>query len=156
MSKFLDQVSHEQKALIKKTSSQRLFKWLADAGMSEDEAERLTREQLMKAWAEMVVTGKDKQEEEREEAQSVNGGENDNRLDEERLRFEKEKWEAELAMRREEMELKKREIDLKYDEVNSKKDREKTIVYRAKLFGDALRGTMTKMPQDAVELMPYF
>ena len=156
MSKFLDQVGPEQKALIKKTSSQRLFKWLVDAGMSEDEAEILNREQLMEAWAEMVVLGKDKADEEREEAQSVNGGENDDQLERERLKFENEKWEAKSALRREEIDLRKREMDLKYDEMNNKKDAERTIVYRAKLFGDALRGTMTKMPQDAVELVPYF
>lgn len=57
MAKFLDQVSAEQRGQIKKASSQRLFKWLVDAGMSEDEAEQLNREQLMEAWAEALVTG---------------------------------------------------------------------------------------------------
>ena len=39
--KFLDLVSPEQKGQIKKASSQRLFKWLVDSGMSEDDAEKL-------------------------------------------------------------------------------------------------------------------
>jgi len=34
--------------------------------------------------------------------------------------------------------------------------RRKSVVYKAKLFGDALWGIMGKMPQDAVELVPYF
>jgi len=57
--KYLDLVSSEQKGQIKKASTQRLFKWLVDAGMSEDEAEKLTREQLVEAWAEALYTGKD-------------------------------------------------------------------------------------------------
>ena len=57
MAKFLDQVSSEQKVQIKKTSSQRLFKWLVDLGISEDDTERLNCEQLMEAWAKIVFTG---------------------------------------------------------------------------------------------------
>ena len=57
--KFLDLVSPEQKRQIKKASSQRLFKWLVDSGMSENDAEKLSREQLMEAWAEALYTGKE-------------------------------------------------------------------------------------------------
>ena len=46
--------------------------------------------------------------------------------------------------------------DARIDEIQRNKDKERSIVYKAKLFGDALRGTMIKMPQDAVELLPYF
>ena len=87
MAKFLDQVSSEQKVQIKKTSSQRLFKWLVDVGMSEDDAERLNREQLMEAWAEMVFTGKDKKSEEQAEMRSIDGSDD------------------ELLLRREELDL---------------------------------------------------
>jgi hypothetical protein len=138
MAKFLDQVSSEQKVQIKKTSSQRLFKWLVDVGMSEDDAERLNREQLMEAWAEMVFTGKDKRGEEQAEMRSIDGSDD------------------ELLLRREELELRRREVEQKDDKAKRKSDLEKTMVYRAKLFGDALRGTMSKMPQDAIEPVPYF
>ena len=57
--KFLDLVSPEQKGQIQKASSQLLFKWLVDLVMSEDDAEKLSREQLMEAWAEALYTGKD-------------------------------------------------------------------------------------------------
>ena len=145
MAKFLDQVSSEQKVQIKKTSSQRLFKWLVDVGMSEDDAERLNREQLMEAWAEMVFTGKDKKSEEQAEMRSIDGSD-----DELLLRRE------ELDLRRAELDLRRREVEQKDDKAKRKSDLEKTMVYRAKLFGDALRGTMSKMPQDAIELVPYF
>jgi hypothetical protein len=44
MAKFLDQVSTEQKRQIKKTSTQRLYKWLVDSRITEDEADKLNRE----------------------------------------------------------------------------------------------------------------
>jgi hypothetical protein len=37
---------------------------------------------------------------------------------------------------------------------DAKKQREAEPVYKAKLFGDALRGTVAKMPSDALELIP--
>jgi len=36
------------------------------------------------------------------------------------------------------------------------KARESSAVYQAKLFGDALSGTLPKMPTDCVELTAYF
>ncbi len=113
--------------------------------MSEDDAERLNREQLMEAWAEMVFTGKDKKSEEQAEMRSIDGSD-----DELLLRRE------ELDLRRAELDLRRREVEQKDDKAKRKSDLEKTMVYRAKLFGDALRGTMSKMPQDAIEPVPYF
>ena len=95
MAKFLDQVSAEQKGQIKKASTQRLYKWLVDSGISEDEADKLNREQLMEAWAEAVFTGKD-------EKKSVGATAKigyDPEVERERLAFEKERWEAERADR---------------------------------------------------------
>ena len=190
--KFLDQVSCEQKAQIKKATSQRLFKWLVDAGMLEDEADKLTREQLMEAWAEAVCTGKNvKQSVEATAGVTVKYG-YDPDIERERLEFEKEKWKMEIErmnferenqlrrenieredqLRREKMEqelrraeiaLKEKELsqndsvnEAKISEIRRNEEKERSVVYQAKLFGDALRGTMSKMPQDAVELVPYF
>jgi hypothetical protein len=131
--KFFDLLNPEQKGQIKKASSQRLFKWLVDAGMSEDEAEKLTREQLMEAWAEALSSGKDIK---KPVAMAGVAGKYgyDPDLERERLEFEKEKWNVEVKLQR------------------KKEEKEKSVVYQAKLFGDALRGSMNKMPQDAVEL----
>jgi hypothetical protein len=184
MSSFLDRVSPEQKAQIKKISTQRLFKRLVDIGMSEEEAEKLTREQLMEAWAEAVFSGKDKP---KAAGEATAGGTvkygYDPEIERDRLEFEKERWrvEIEMKLKREEkenemrlaeMEMRKAEIALKekeleqdegrpinqakLSEIKRNEEKERTVVYKAKLFGDALRGTMTKMPQDAVELVPYF
>jgi len=187
--KYLDLVSSEQKGQIKKASSQRLFKWLVDAGMSEDEAETLTREQLMEAWAKALHTGKDVKQLDQATAGPLHSPLHsaavkygyDPDIERERLEFEKERWkaeqerrnleredqlrreQAEQELRRAEIALKEREIDqndslneAKINEVRRNEEKEKSVVYKAKLFGDALRGTMSKMPQDAVELVPYF
>ena len=42
------------------------------------------------------------------------------------------------------------------EEILRKRELENTPAYKAKLFGDAMRGTFSKMPQDAIELLPYF
>jgi len=36
-----------------------------------------------------------------------------------------------------------------------KRKKDQLVVCKGKLFGLVLRGTMTKMPLDAVELLPY-
>ena len=41
-------------------------------------------------------------------------------------------------------------------EIERNKAKESSVVYQAKLFCDALRGTLPKMPTDCVELMTYF
>ena len=47
-------------------------------------------------------------------------------------------------------------MDRHDDEYQRKKDKEKSLVHRIKLYADALRGIVTKMPNDAIELMSYF
>jgi hypothetical protein len=46
--------------------------------------------------------------------------------------------------------------DFQREETLRKRDLENSPAYKAKLFGDAMRGTLAKMPQDAIELLPYF
>ena len=148
MTKFIDQINVDLREQIKKASSQRLCKWIIDSGVSIDVVETLTREQLMETWAEKIFTGKDKPDEEIDDDPYVNEGENENQ----ELALRRE----ELALRREELELKKRELDRNDDECQRKKDMEKTLVHRVKLYADALRGIVTKMPNDAIELVSYF
>ena len=71
--------------------------------------------------------------------------------------------EVEFELRRAEIALKEEEI-LHNDSINGaqisemqrNEEKERSVVYKAKVFGDALKGTMSKMPQGAVELVPYF
>ena len=62
----------------------------------------------------------------------------------------------ELALREREMEerkaLKERDLMLRMERENANN----TIVHRAKLFGDAMKNTIARMPMDVVELISYF
>jgi hypothetical protein len=98
----------------------------------------------------------------------------DPEIEREKLAFERVKWETEKEHEKErlhmEYELKKLELELKQakiknaeeaneirkEEVRRAKEKEASIVYKAKLFGDSLRATVARMPSDAVELIPYF
>jgi hypothetical protein len=96
--RFLDLLSQEQKGQIKKYSSQRLFKWLVDSGMLEDDADKLSREQLMEAWAEALYSGKDTKKVVEVKAGAAGGMAKygyDPDVERERLEFEKEKWKVE-------------------------------------------------------------
>jgi len=65
-------------------------------------------------------------------------------------------------LRREELDLRRREMDLKDDKANRRRDMEKTIEndgLQSKVISWCVEGswgTMSKMPQDAIELVPYF
>jgi transposase InsO family protein len=114
----------------------RLSHKLISAGMTEDEVEKLDRQGLMNAWAEMVATGKDKP---LVTPATVTGY--DPSLERERLAFEKMKFEEEKAerkrredmeakkleeekaekRRREDLEAKKLELELRREEIEAKR-----------------------------------
>ena len=62
----------------------------------------------------------------------------------------------ELALREKEIELSENMKMVRMAEIEGNKARRNSVVYQAKLFVDALRGTLPKMPTDCVELMTYF
>jgi hypothetical protein len=172
MATYLEKVSPEDKARIKKTSTQRLFKWVVDIGISEDEAEKLTRDQLVEAYAEAIVTGtaEKKSVKSVEGAAAKSGSVHESEVERDRLEWEKVKWVQEIEERRLDRELEDKELKLKEkemeqsesmnnarrEEIERNKNKERSAVYQAKLFGDALRGTLPKMPTDSVELVSYF
>jgi hypothetical protein len=91
---------------------------------------------------------------------------------------ERAEREAERRLKEQEIELKSKELErteqwrkdkLKSAEVQKElelrqlaqkaadeKERLESPVYKAKLFGEALRGTMARMPSDAIEILPWF
>ena len=52
--------------------------------------------------------------------------------------------------------LKKDELKILETKNTDEKKRMESTVYKAKLFSDALRGTMATMPSNPIELTPYF
>ncbi len=104
---------------------------------------------------------KRKEEEEREERKRKE--EERQRREEEEREERKRREEAELELKRKEIALKEREIEdqrvMKERELQLARERDnsnKTIVHRAKLFGDAMKNTIAHMPTDVVELVSYF
>jgi hypothetical protein len=62
-----------------------------------------------------------------------------------------------------ELKLKERELaqdenmnTVRMNEIKRNREKENSVVYQAKMFGDALRGTLPKMPTDSGELISYF
>lgn len=46
--------------------------------------------------------------------------------------------------------------EVKLREIQKNAEKKKSVEYQEKLFGDAVKGNMIKLPQDAVELMSFF
>ena len=177
----MEKLTEKQREAIKKSSTVSLVAKLIKIGKTEEELSVLDRDALMHAWAQVVVEGKDKPPAAVMGAEVKHAVGYDVELERERLAFEKLKFDKEMEMEKlrlerekekldlERLRLKKDEeeegkaVELRREELQRQKDRDKaekdrlnSPVYKAKLFGDALRGTMSRMPQDAVELVPYF
>jgi hypothetical protein len=111
----MEKLTEQQQELIKKMSTARLISKLITAGWSEEEVEKLERPGLIKAWAELVATGKDHPPAKavKGEGAELKGPEirlgYDLELERKRLEFEMHRWEVEQAekSRREELEAKR-------------------------------------------------
>ena len=104
---------------------------------------------------------KRREDEEREERKRKEEEEKRRENEEREERKRREEIERELRLREiasrereleENITLKERELQLKMERDNASK----TIVRRAKLFGDAMKNTIARMPTDVVELVSYF
>jgi len=81
-------------------------------------------------------------------------------LEKEKMHMEERKLQAELEIKRLELEqmagFKKDKLKILQARNDEEKKRMESKVYQAKLFSDALRGTMPRMPSDPIEMMAYF
>jgi len=77
-----------------------------------------------------------------------------------KLAFEREKLAAELEFKRLELQemlgLKRQELRIMEEKNEVKKQKMESKVYTTKLFSNAHQGTMTKMPSDPIDMIPYF
>jgi flagellar biosynthesis GTPase FlhF len=64
--------------------------------------------------------------------------------------------EAQLKMRSEEVELRREEIVRQKDKEVGEREKNESVVYKMKLFGEAMRGTVFQMSSDPIELIPFF
>lgn len=173
----MEKLTEAQKAGVKKMSTVRLMQKLMSIGMSEEEVSSLNREGLLEAWAHAIVEGKDVTTETHALATDKSVSGYDVELEGRKLAFEMQKWEEERQKWEEERKLEMRRLDIEERKLKSAEESEEykrreiervevkdeeerrrlnSPVYKAKLFSDALRGTMLKMPSDAIDLIAYF
>jgi hypothetical protein len=137
--------------------------------LAEDErAERMRREEFeMRKWEaeQRRLEAEEAERETRREAERVEkeAGEMAEKAERERLALkaaeDKQLKEQELALKQEKLakmekwEREKRELEEKRKAEELK--RLNSLEYKAKLFGDALRGTIARMPSDVIDLIPW-
>ena len=115
--------------------------------------ERRHREEERRRWEFQVM----KWDEEKKRAEGEK--EERRRLEEEEKRRAEEEREERRRKEEDKMELRRQELDLRERELQAQleRDRErKSLADRAKRFGDALKGTIARMPADPVDLLSYF
>jgi hypothetical protein len=154
-------------------------------GKNETEINSMSRAQMMELYAEAICKSYEGVEEDVAAAAPAVEERSIYVLDPEvekmKLEFEREKWAAEVELKKMEMaankeradaeiELKRMELRLKskeeereeeftkarLDEMRRNQEKEKSLMARSKQFSDAMRGLFAKMPQEALELVPYF
>ena len=81
-------------------------------------------------------------------------------LEKQRMQMEQRRIDAELEIKRLELQemagLKREKLKVLDEKNEAERRRMESTVYKAKLFSDALRGTMARMPSDPIEIIPYF
>jgi hypothetical protein len=101
----MEHLDPSQRESIKKMSTERLRVKLAKADFDEQQLTEMSREQLLEAWAKVVVSGKDVPPPAAAAAAKAPTVGYDVELERRRLEFEMKKFEAEEARRKEEFEV---------------------------------------------------
>src|SRR5664279_2054081 len=148
----MDNVTNEQRDLIKKASTERLRVKLLQGGMSEDEVFALDRKPLMEAVAELMLQQADV---------VTDGGNISDRTGEMKSLKERElELQAmELEMRRSEFDAAERrfqaEMSLRHAEIRrqervdeERRESDNSLVTRTKKFSEAVKNVFVKMTND--------
>ena len=117
----MEQLEHSQRESIKKMSTERLRSKLTDAGFDEKQLDTMPREQLLDAYAKLMLSSKDAPLI-AAVSKAQTGGGYDIELERMRLEFEMKKFEAEEARRRDEMEAER--LREEREEARRKEERE--------------------------------
>ena len=72
------------------------------------------------------------------------------------MEIERLKLEREGKVNEDHMQIKYQELKRLREKDQEEKERLNSAVYKAKLFGDALKGTIARMPSNQIDLIPYF
>jgi transposase InsO family protein len=174
----MEKLSESKRAELKKMADARLIVKLLQHGKSEEEVVSMKREELLHAWAEMVIAGAEAKEPTMAKAAAAFY---DIDFEKQRFEFEMRRYEEEKVLRRREIEL--REIQIKrdqedreyrreMDEIQRKRvedeierqrdkdrmerERQDELVCQLKLFGNAMKGSAFTMTNDPLDLVPFF
>jgi len=138
----MDTLPEQTREQIRKMSDDRLKQNLMKAGLPSAAINALDRQALMSVWAEMVASGQDKPV---STAQALSDAE----LERQRLTFEERKWAEQAQLEADKIQLKKEKLRLHMETYDSPAS-------LFKRYGDALRGTLGRMPSDAADLPAFF
>jgi len=138
----MDTLPEQTREQIRKMNDDRLKQNLMKAGLPSAAINALDRQALMSAWAEMVASGQDK-------PVSATQALSDPELEIQRLAFEECKWAKQAQLEAYKIQLKREKLRLHTETYHSPAS-------LFKHYGDALHGTLGRMPSDAADLPAFF
>ena len=169
----MEKLSETRRDAIKKMSTVRLTNKLIQLGFDIEQLESMDRPDMMEAFAELIVAGKD--EPTAAGAMADPGGAvsgmtmmmADPELQKQFLQLEiakleearrarEEKLEWERQIKQEELELRRRELVRQENKDRIDADRFGATVTKVKLYGDAFRNAAFRMGNDALDALPFF
>ena len=164
----MESLSEQQREQLKKMSDERLRDSLRKAGMPDAAVTALDRPSLLAAWAELIAAGRDKPPYTASATAMPPSGDPD--LEKQRLDFEERKWaqelelrkaehqvrEAELAAQQEQVKLETEKVKLEQERLRIQAENTESPAAQMKKYGDALRGTIGRMPTEPTDLPAFF
>ena len=173
----MEKLTEQQRGAITKMSDNRLRNKLTVAGYDPELLSKLDCAGLVSAWAELVASGAEQGVPEAAEARAeypggvkAQPGERGEEfeagpmsLEERRLileerRFEEQKLQRQQEERRwlREMELKEKELAFNRAKADQEQKQKDSKVAKLKLWGDALRNSITNMPSEPIDVISWF
>ena len=151
----MDKLAPSQRDAIKKTSTYRLTNKLIAVGEAEEHVTSLDRQALMELWATHVAAGAHVVVE-----QSLQMGPPVNpallqkqiQLQEDEIKLRAEA----LKLQREQMAAETERLQFAREQAEMETERQDRAVHRAKLYGTALRASLTNMPEESTEILTFF
>ena len=174
---MMEKLSEQQRAGVLKMSDARLRNKLAHAGYNPDDLAQLERPDLLELWAGVVVAQLEPTGAvggvEAEPTDVVGGDEEQEHvmtgpvekldLEERRLILEERKLDEQKHQReldetkwRREIQLREKELDFKKSQAKWEQEQKDNVAAKLKLWGDALRNTISKMPNEPIDVLSWF
>ena len=170
----MEQLDPSDRERIKKMSEEAIKKHMEKEGWTPEQLRGVPLAKLKEALAQRWVERREEElqgavggeVQEREAGDSVEGVKEENEtveivrmkleVEREKIALEREKVQIKRMELQQMAGLKKEKLKILQEKNEAEKKRMESTVYQAKLFSDALRGMMARMPSDPIEMMAYF